>query len=362
MSPTPAPAEEVACDPGPGDGKDSECSVQKGPAGPSKTPVGGLTAAQLRAAYGLPAAAAAPTSTSPLVAIVDAYDDKSAENDLNAYRQQFGLPACTSKSGCFTVAKMKATPGQPPGGPGPGGAKAATATWGDEIALDLAMASAACPSCRLLLVEAGGQDLDSLASGVNLAATYNPVAIGNSWGVVEGGGNAANIDAGAQAAFNHPGIAITASTGDLGSGNVQFPASSPYVTAVGGSTLTSASSAARGYTESVWSGSANGCSTMFGLPAWQTIANGCSGRAVPDVTVIADTNPGVAVYSSADGGWVVLGGTSIGAPFVAGLYGAANDYGSATVGAPTLYANAAALNSVGGSATTLLSPNGLTGF
>ncbi|HEY0613374.1 MAG TPA: hypothetical protein VGC96_01990, partial [Candidatus Elarobacter sp.] len=82
-----------------------------------------------------------------------------------------------------------------------------------------------------------------------------------------------------------------------------------------------------------------------------------------DVSVIADYNPGVAVYSSAEGGWLVLGGTSVGAPFVAGLYGAANDYGAATVGAPNLYANLAKLNVVSGPAGgTNGSPNGLTGF
>jgi len=223
------------------------------------------------------------------------------------------------------------------------------------------MASAACPSCKLLLVEAGGQDLDSLAAGVNLAATYNPASISASWGVVEGGGNAPNIDPDAQAAFNHPGIAITASAGDI-PGQVQFPASSPFVTAVGGTTLTPDASTPRGWSETAWAGTSSGCSIMFAPPAWQS-SSGCSGRSVADVSLIADYNPGIAVYSTAEGGWVVLGGTSAGAPFVAGLYAAAGDYGASAVGAANLYAGSASFNAVAGSAgTTLGSPNGLSAF
>ena len=100
-----------------------------------------------------------------------------------------------------------------------------------------------------------------------------------------------NIDGAAQAAFDQPGIAIAAATGDGGPGAVEFPASSPYVTAVGGTTLTTDSSA-RGYSETVWSQSANGCSSMFALPAWQR-GTSCSTRSVPDVSFVAD-DPGIA--------------------------------------------------------------------
>ena len=354
-SPTPAPADQQSCDDG--NQQDASCHVQKNPAiAASNTPAGGLTPAQLRSAYGL-TPASAPAAGGPLIAIVDAFEDKTAESDLATYRSQFGLPACTSQSGCFTKVVMTGA-NLPPGQAKQLNSGAGTTTWADEIALDLAMASAACPSCRLMLVEAGGQDLDSLASAVNTAASYSPAAISNSWGVIEGGGNAANIDPGAQAAFNHPGIAITASAGDLG--QVQFPASSPYVTAVGGTTLTQSGATARGWSETPWANTGSGCSIMVAVPAWQTGSACTSGRAVPDVSVIADYNPGVAVYSSAEHGWVVLGGTSAGAPFVAGLYAAANDYGAGTVGAPSLYANASRLNVIGGA--TLGTPNGLAGF
>ena len=361
-SPTPVPAEQASCSGG--GGPQADCQVKKNPGPPSKTPNGGLAPSQLRTAYGLPALAATPaTPNGPLVAVVAAYDDGSAKDDLNKYRQQFGMAQCNdggpAGTACFTKIQMKPTPGAPPPAPKPQGNSPDAASWADEIALDLAMVSAACPNCRILLVEALGQDLDSLADAVNTAATYNPVAISNSWGVTEGGGNIPNIDAAAQAAFNHPGIAITASAGDLGAGQVEFPASSPYVTAVGGTTLQQDATNPRGWTETVWQGSGNGCSAMIAMPSWQTASGGCSGRAVPDISMLADSALGVAVYSSAEKGWVVLGGTSVGAPFVAGLYGAANDYGAATVGAPSLYANLTSFNTVIG---TNGSPNGLAGF
>ncbi|MEA2690390.1 MAG: hypothetical protein QOD51_2997 [Candidatus Eremiobacteraeota bacterium] len=357
-SPTPVPADQAGC--GTATGTQANCQVTKdGNTAASGTPTHGLTPAQLRSTYGLPAFSGTATPAGPLVAVVAAFDDAKAEQDLGTYRKQYGLPACTSDNHCFTKYQMKATPGAPPPSPAPKKGTTDATTWADEIALDLAMVSAACPNCRIVLVEALGQDLDSLADAVDYAASLNPVAISNSWGVSEGGGNVPNIDADAQAAFNHPGIAITASTGDLGIGQVQFPASSPYVTAVGGTSLTANPASPRGWTETVWSGSGNGCSIMVGLPSWQTVAGGCAARSVPDVSMLADSAVGVTIYSTAEKGWVTLGGTSVGAPFVAGLYGAANDYGAGTVGAPAIYAALGSFNPVTG---TNGSPNGLAGF
>jgi hypothetical protein len=357
-SPTPFPAEQAGCGPGPAAG--AACSVTKNPGPPSKTPTGGLTAAQLRSAYGLPAAPSSGVPSGPMVAIVVAFDNPHAEQDLGTYRAQFGLPPCTTQNGCFQKISIKPTPGDPPPAPAPPPNSAVGTTWADEAALDLAMASASCPTCRLTLVEAVGQDLDSLANAVNVAASYAPAAISNSWGVPEGGGNVPNIDSGAQSAFVHPGIAITASAGDLGTGAVQFPASSPYVTAVGGTSMTASASVSRGWTETAWTGSGNGCSIMIGQPSWQGAGASCAGsRAVPDVSFLADSSLGVAVYSTAEKGWVILGGTSVGAPFVAGLYAAASDYGASTTGAPQLYADLSNLNAVPG---TNGSPNGLIGF
>ncbi|HEX3465008.1 MAG TPA: hypothetical protein VHS78_13255 [Candidatus Elarobacter sp.] len=350
-SPTPIPADWVPCG---GDPAAVSCHVrQNKSAGVSSAPQSGLTPAQLRAAYALPPPAA-PAANGPLVAVVDAFEDRSAESDLNVYRAQFGLPPCTSKNGCFTKFIMAGTivaPGQLKKLLAPG----TTTTWSDEIALDLAMVSAACPSCRILLVEAGANDLDTLASGVSTALRYNPAAVAVSWGVPEAG-NGSGLDAAAQSAFAQPGVAFAVSAGDAGV--VQFPASSPYVTAVGGTTL-APGGGTRGWNESAWSQTGAGCSAIFAPPAWQTPQNGCTGRWVPDVSVVGDYGTGVAVYSSAQGGWIVLGGTSVGSGFVAGLYAAANDFGAGTTGAPGIYAKLAALNAVAGGG---VSPNGLSGF
>lgn len=357
-SPTPYPAAQAGCGPGPLGG--ALCGVLKGGGPPSNSPSGGLSPQQLRTAYGLSSAWSNAVPTGPIVAVVVAFNNPHAEDDLTTYRSQYGLPACTSKNGCFQVVQIKPTPGNPPPAPGLPGQNTDATTWSDEAALDLAMVSAACPNCRIILVQAVGQDLDSLSNAVNVAASYNPAAISNSWGVPEGGGNAPNIDTAAQAAFNHPGIAITASAGDLGAGAVQFPASSPYVTSVGGTSLATNLVSARGYTETAWSGTGSGCSIMIAQPAWQSAGQSCSGaRTIPDVSMLADSTIGVAVYSKDDNGWIQLGGTSLGAPFIAGLYAAAGDYGAATVGAPLLYANLGNLNPVPG---TNGSPNGLTGF
>ncbi len=99
---------------------------------------------------------------------------------------------------------------------------------------------------------------------------------------------------------------------------------------------------------------------MIALPSWQAASGSCgSMRSVPDVSFLADTSPGIAVYSTSDKGWIVLGGTSVGAPFIAGLYGAAGGLRRRRGGAAQLYANLNSLNAVPG---VNGSPNGLAGF
>ncbi len=351
-------------------------------ANPNATSIAGLQPADLRGAYGLPAPTTGAAANGRLIAIVDAYDDPYAESDLAVYRARFELPACTTANGCFSKYALKGKSFAllpilaklPPLNPKP----SPNANWGDETALDLAMASVACPTCRIALFEAPDSDLASLAAAVNAAAALHPAAISNSYGVMEagltivpagspppGGKDAAQtITADQVSAYDHPGIAVVASTGD--SGVVEFPASSPNVIAVGGTSLAADASNARGWSETAWRASGRGCSALFAAPAWQpTALTGCATRAVADVSFAADLNPGVAVYSSEDGGWLVLGGTSVGAPFVAGLVAAAGDYGSTTVGGKTLWAGADALNPVksyGTGFATLGSPAGLAGF
>lgn len=274
--------------------------------------VSGYSPASLRDAYKVTGSG----SSSTIVAIVDAYGYNKAESDLGVYRAQFGLPSCTTSNGCFKKLNQNGVQGSYP---------AQNTGWAQESALDLDMASAMCPSCTIYLIEANSATYGNLATAVNTAAAKGAHAISNSYGGGESGSQPY------ESAYNHPGIAVTVSSGDSGYG-VEFPASSPHVTAVGGTHLVTASNS-RGWTETVWSGAGSGCSSIYAKPAWQTDA-GCSRRTVADVSAVADPNTGVAVYgpvSSRRSGWLVFGGTSVAAPLIAGVYGVnggAVNYGS----------------------------------
>jgi subtilase family serine protease len=267
-----------------------------GPAGYSPT--------DLRTAYSVNGNGASGT----VIAIVDAFGYPNAESDLATYRAQFGLPACTTANGCFKKVNQNGVQGNYP---------RANTGWSQETALDLDMASAMCPNCSLLLVEANDSSLANLAAAVNRAASMGAHAISNSYG----GGEAGTQND--EQLYNYAGIAVTASSGDNGFG-VEFPASSPHVTAVGGTTLTRASSTTRGFTEKAWSGAGSGCSAVYAKPTWQK-DTGCARRTVADVSAVADPNTGVAVFGPSGrrnrSAWLVFGGTSVSAPLIAGLYG-----------------------------------------
>jgi phosphodiesterase/alkaline phosphatase D-like protein len=274
------------------------------------TPLG-YGPADLQSAYNLSSAAASAGATQT-IAIVDAYDDPNAEADLGSYRTQYGLPACTTSNGCFRkVNQAGSSTGLP----------AASDSWAKEISLDLDMASAICPNCKILLVEASSSYSNDLATAVDEAVTLGATQVSNSYGAAEYSGETT-----VESSYHHPGIAMTVSSGDYGYG-VEFPASSQYVTAVGGTSLQSDSSA-RGWSESAWGTTANsppagagsGCSLYEPKPAWQT-DTGCANRSVADVSAEADPATGVAVYDSygTAGGWIVVGGTSASAPIIAGF-------------------------------------------
>ncbi len=256
----------------------------------------------LRAAYAMTASGSTAT-----VAVVDAYGYNNAEADLNTYRAQFGLGACTTANGCFKKVNQKGQQGNYP---------QQNTGWAQETALDLDMVSAMCPTCHIVLVEANSSTYTNLATAENTAASLGAIAISNSYGGGEGGTQSV------EPAYNHPGIAITVSSGDSGYG-VQFPASSPHVTAVGGTSLTQAANT-RGWSETVWSGAGSGCSGVYNKPVWQSDAL-CGMRTVADVSAVADPNTGVAVYApinNRSSAWLVFGGTSVAAPLIAGIYGA----------------------------------------
>jgi subtilase family serine protease len=296
----------------------------KGAPGPSPavTP-SGYGPADLRSAYKLSPASGAP-GTGKTIAIVDAYDDPNAATDLAAYRTQFGLGSCTTANGCFKKVNQNGTQGSYPRG---------NSGWAQEISLDLDMASAICPNCKIVLVEAANSSFTNLATAVNTAAGLGANAISNSYG-----GSEFSSETSSQSAYNHPGIAVTVSSGDNGYG-VEFPASSQYVTAVGGTSLNTAGNT-RGWSETVWNGAGSGCSAYITKPTWQK-DTGCARRTVADVAAVADPNTGVAVYDTYHtSGWLVFGGTSVASPIIAGVYALAGN--SVTAGSYP-YANTSSL-------------------
>jgi subtilase family serine protease len=302
------------------------------------TPTGGYGPPDLQSAYALPSSTAGSGQT---VAIVDAYDDKTAEADLAKYRSTYGLPACTTANGCFKKVNQSGVQGSYPSN---------NQSWALEISLDLDMVSAVCPNCHILLVEAKNNQNVNLYAAENTAANLQATEISNSYG-----GSETSSDPSNNKFFNHPGIAITVSSGDSGYG-VEFPAASPYVTAVGGTSLTRASNA-RGWTETAWSGAGSGCSAYETQQSWQTpLAAGCSHRAVADVSAVADPNTGVNVYdSNCNGlaalfgecfsGWGVVGGTSVSSPVIASVYALAGNASTVNY-ASYPYSRTSALNDV----------------
>jgi subtilase family serine protease len=300
----------------------------------------GFGPADLQSAYALPSATG---GTGQTVAIVDAYDDPQAEADLAVYRSYYGLAACTSSTACFRKVNQRGTTtSYPPVDRG----------WAQEISLDLDMVSAACPNCHILLVEADSSSLNDMQAAENTAAALGATVISNSFGVAESAFGSTPDDS----AYRHTGVAVTASSGDTGYG-VAFPASSDAVTAVGGTSLTKDSSA-RGWSETAWSGSGSGCSAFFAKPSWQH-DTGCARRTVADVSAVADPRTGVAVYDSVDDGaghhgWLVFGGTSVGAPLSAGAYALAGNGATAGPGYP--YAHAGSLNDVTAGSNGTCSP------
>jgi hypothetical protein len=316
-------------------------AMTAGPATTGSPTSVGYVPSQLRSAYKLTAVGSA-TET---VAIVDAFDDPNAASDLATYRSAYGLSACTVGNGCFKkVNEHGATSPLPSTDYG----------WAEEESLDLDMVSAICPGCHILLVEASSATITDLAAAENAAAAApNVVSVSNSWGGAE-----SSSQTSADGAFNHPGVAITVSAGDSGYGT-SWPATSPYVTSVGGTSLKTASNA-RGWTESVWStslteGTGAGCSSVEAKPSWQaalSLPSGCNKRIDNDVAAVADPATGVAVYDTYNScgtgsfcdfllslgiatgadGWVQVGGTSASSPIIASVYALAGNTSTVNYG------------------------------
>jgi hypothetical protein len=271
-------------------------------AGPS-----GWGAKTLEAAYRLPVS----RGHGQTVAVVEAYRTPRLAAYVNAYRAHYGLPACTVASGCLRQVNQagKASP-LPPSALGTG--------WDLEATLDADMVSAACPRCKILVVEAGSTAYADLAAAEDTAARLGAQVISNSYGSRETGAGLAYAKA-----YDHPGHAIVASSGDLGFTAASFPADLATVTAVGGTELDRADSR-RGWRETVWNdggASGSGCSAYVAKPAWQH-DHDCGMRTVADVSALAWN---VAVYEADYSGWLTVGGTSAAAPLIAGVYALAGN-------------------------------------
>jgi len=291
-------------------------------ASPDAIPSGvGYGPSQLQSAYNLTSASAS-NGAGRTIALVDAYDYPTAASDLAAYRSAAGLPAAN-----FTKINQNGATSPLPSAPPSGD------DWTVEAALDMDMASAICPLCNIVLVEANDDSSDGLYVA-QAAAAAKASYISNSWGGSESSSDPSTDNT----YFKHAtGTVTTVSAGDSDYG-VSYPATSPNVVSVGGTALSTASNS-RGWTESVWNtttgseGTGSGCSAYEAQPAWQTslgLPSGCSKRVDNDVAADADPATGVAVYDTynGDGGWNEVGGTSASSPMVAAMFALAGNAGA----------------------------------
>ena len=305
---------------------------QKGKPDTTSTPAA-YSPQQFLSAYGLGTGLAAAPQT---IAIVDAYDHPNIKADLDTYNQRFGLPffpdcSPTVTSECFQKVDQNGGTNYPSGNAG----------WALEISLDVEIAHAICQNCKILLVEANSSSFTDLMTAVETAKSQGAKIISNSYGSSgEFSGQTAY-----DSHFNVPGTVFTFSSGDSGYGT-SYPAASPYVVAVGGTTL-NLDSSNHYLSESAWNGSGSGCSKYEAQSSWQTALHlsGCTKRMIADVSADADPNTGAAVYDSVPyngkSGWFQVGGTSLSAPLIAGVYAL-----SGNVNPPAPYGNTSNLRDV----------------
>lgn len=347
-------------------------------------PINSYGPVQFHMAYNLPCSVGGSTQSicvtpqtyATTIAVVDAYNTPSIENDLGIYDNTYGIPACTKANGCLQIVDQNGGTAYP---------TTVDQGWALETSMDVEVAHAICQTCKILLVEANSNSISDLLTGINTASQLGSTAISNSYGSSEWSGENYYDNF-----LNHPGIAITASAGDSGYG-VGYPAASPNVVAVGGTSLqiytdnTYAS-------ESVWSSTGSGCSSyekattaQMNYPNWNS--TGCGNmRGINDIAADADPNTGAAVYDSTPyngaTGWYQVGGTSLSSPIIAGIFALGDNIGNNVVASSILYSNINSSNShdilsgSNGSCGTIMcqatigydgptglgTPNGITGF
>jgi subtilase family serine protease len=285
----------------------------------------GLAPATIKSVYSFPTTSTAGAGTT--IAIVDAYDDPTAESDLATFSSQYGLPPCTTANGCFRKVSQTGSSSLP----------RANGNWALEISLDVQWAHAIAPGAKILLVEARSNSNSNLYTAEDYAKK-NAQYVSNSWGGPESSGETSY-----DAHFTRSGVSIFVSAGDNGL-PAEYPSTSPNVISVGGTTLTLNADGSF-QSETGWSSGGGGCSAYETANASQAAFSqysqvGCGGRrATPDVSLDADPNSGVSVYDSTpyngQSGWWKVGGTSASSPMWAaraadsgGVVNAATVYGS----------------------------------
>ncbi len=285
----------------------------------------GETPASIRAVYSVPSTGGAGT-----IAIVDAFDYPTAENDLGVFSSQFGLPACTSANGCFT--KVFAGGSKPRSNCG----------WGQEAALDIEWAHAMAPSAKIVLVEAASNSFANLFAAVDVATgavtTGGGGEVSMSWGGSEFSSEASN-----DGHFQNTSVVYFASSGDTGGVNI-YPSTSPYVVSAGGTTIHRDRTGT--FTgETGWSGSGGGPSKYETKLSYQSGVAGTdpNQRSAPDFSFDADPNSGVSVFDSTRcqglSGWLVFGGTSVSSPSLSGIVNQAGGATNTVSELTTIYAN-----------------------
>lgn len=303
---------------------------------------GAYSPAFLQSAYDIASATAADGGgAGQIVAVVDANSNPNIASDLAYYRNYFNLSACpqgvvsSANSSCELqiVNESGATSPLP----------AANAGWGLEESIDVDMVSAICPRCQILLVETSSAQINDLGTGVNTAVAMGATVVSNSYGSTEYAGE----DTQSNEYFNHPRVPIVVASGDTGYG-VEFPATSPDVISVGGTSLiqNSANGVSNG-SSTTWSESAAGCSAYEPKPAWQH-DTGCANRTDNDVAAVGDPSTGVWAYDTYSyGGLIVSGGTSVAAPIIGAMFALAGASDQALYPAQDLYSNQDELTPVG---------------
>jgi subtilase family serine protease len=279
--------------------------------GTGAPPTSAFAPAQIRHAYGFDLVS--NQGSGQTIGIVDAYDDPSAEADLGVFDAQFGLPVCTSSNGCFR--KVYGNGKVPPANP----------NWAMEIALDVEWAHAIAPKATIVLVETPTNNLSDLINGAAVAVRNGASVVSMSWTASEW-----STESSMDKNFVSNGVTFVAASGDAGTG-VAYPAVSPDVIGVGGTSLTLNASGAY-QSETAWSGSGGGLSVYEREPSFQAqfgIPDNARGyRGSPDVSYDGNPGTGYAVYDSVGisgySGWFQVGGTSAGTPQWAALIAISN--------------------------------------